>query len=72
VLFLDFNSKVQKYLFALVSMGPIQSFAEGLGLWGFHNCHVKILLKISLESLSFALYGKRQAKKNFTVSGNKE
>jgi hypothetical protein len=53
-------------------MGPIQSFAEGLGLWGFHNCHVKILLKISLESLSFALYGKRQAKKNFTVSGNKE
>jgi hypothetical protein len=25
-----------------------------------------------VESLSFALYGKRQAKKNFTVSGNKE
>jgi hypothetical protein len=25
-----------------------------------------------LESLSFPLYGKRQAKKKFTVSGNKE
>jgi hypothetical protein len=32
-------------------------------------------LKKAIESLSFALYtanGKRQAKKNFTVSGNKE
>jgi hypothetical protein len=28
--------------------------------------------QIVIESLSFALYGKRQAKKNFTVSGNKE
>ena len=27
---------------------------------------------VLLETLSFALYGKRQAKKNFTVSGNKE
>jgi hypothetical protein len=29
-------------------------------------------MKNKIESLSFALYGKRQAKKNFTVSGNKE
>jgi hypothetical protein len=30
-----FRFSFQKYLFALVSMGPIQGFAEALGLWGF-------------------------------------